>query len=337
MTISIKAVSINHIKILQSLNKYSKKQKIIAAYYIFLFFCIFLAIHLNSQDVGVFLDFSILSIQHYFFQVFLCALFISFGIIVRGIRWELIIRGYHNLDPYILVAGFCWCFLLLQMTPFRLGEAVRPIWFKLKGGSGSVVIFSIIFERILDTLLLITILFTCSFSLGSAFVSELIDQKLVMLIFLACLVCLFFLILITNRHGKISQIFIGKRGNKTPRFTLINIPRTLTLKEFSFSVVVSIISWCLTIFGYHILLSNILEVDIITVLIIVVTVNLSSIITISPAQIGIFELVVISILSLVGVSSQDAIKTSLLLHFSIVVGQVVTGLMARVFLFIKER
>ena len=56
--------------------------------------------------------------------------------VLRGIRWGILLGRHINVIWMKLIPVFGWCFILAALSPLRSGELIRAWWVKRQGGSG---------------------------------------------------------------------------------------------------------------------------------------------------------------------------------------------------------
>jgi hypothetical protein len=80
------------------------------------------------------------------------------SVILRGVRWHVLLSPGVALKREYMVAGFGWCFLVFQTIPFRAGEPYREMWIKLRGGSATQAATSAVLDRLIDAVTICLIL-----------------------------------------------------------------------------------------------------------------------------------------------------------------------------------
>ncbi len=81
-------------------------------------------------------------------------LFVNVGILLRGTRWHMQLRGIVKADRPTIMLTMAWCFLLLNVLPFRFGDLVRLGWVRKWGGSIVHAAGALISERVADAFVL---------------------------------------------------------------------------------------------------------------------------------------------------------------------------------------
>lgn len=214
-------------------------------------------------------------------------------------------QGHKNFTTNILFAGHGWSMLWLTLMPFRSGELFRPLWFKKKGGSLTLATTSVIFERIIDTTILIFFLF-----LSAPQTIKLISKQIGFLVPLLIIVTVILatIILLVLKKELCFQIM------KNVRFQFSNL-RLLT------GTLLSFLSWFIAASAIYVLLKNVFpELDWQTSIIFIALVNLSVIISVVPGNLGVYEAVGVMCLVKFGISTSEAIPFVIITHLLALLG-----------------
>ena len=117
---------------------------------------IFLYLTFSEVDFG-----NMLEVQdelNYFF-LFVSLLLVLTSLFIKSSRWAVILRPVTNVDQRTIFPISCIGIAAITIMPLRLGEVVRPYLItKVRPISFSMAIASIVFERFMDTLMLVLLL-----------------------------------------------------------------------------------------------------------------------------------------------------------------------------------
>lgn len=254
-------------------------------------------------------------------------------LLLKGILWKILIDGSKiNASSKTIIAGYGWCFLLLQTLPYRIGEIVRVIWVKAHGGSEGHALTSIIVERLIDIIIL---------SLVFGFGLLLIPQSIKMQILWipgAGLVCFSLLSLALVFSPHIKNIVGRLNITWEPLGSWIRqwIEGFSRLRDFRLIiqiVLLSLTAWSFLALGFQAYLVLFgFDLPFGSGFILLALLNFAAVITVSPANLGVFEAVGVAVLYLYGISPQEAIVAIVGLHFATVSSQIIYGLSSRLIL-----
>ena len=263
-------------------------------------------------------------------------IFIVFGLIaqvLRGYRWRLLINYDDRpmLIPYI-VHG--WCFLLGIVTPLKAGEAGKIYWSKRLENSYKKGLIALILERIYDLSILLIIGFT-----AATFITELgvgqLKTKILMLIavilVLAFVCALWFVI-----NNKKINIYLEKKLPKKIGDTYIDIRKLLGEYSKSRLLVVAVTTcaiWMLLGYGYSIILKQYYPALPSWIgIFVIISVNLTGMLGLTPVNAGVFEASAMGVLLLWGINATDSLPKVTGIHLLIFITFSIYGIICRIIL-----
>ncbi len=269
--------------------------------------------------------------------------FLSFSIvfvmILRGVRWWGLLKTGFSYNMAKLIIVFGWCFILSSFSPMRTGELFRIHWIRRLGGSGSLATGVLFAERLLDFLILMILLeiitvlsvnFTSSiatFSLSCLAVTTLVYAALSL-----------FSIPIKQRLNKRLMSNIASQDKE--RFSykikskiLLFFQGVATLGAWRNNlqaVVLTLIIWGALSCGFYFYLQSFFPgIEYTASLSVLILVNLSSLLGITPGNIGVYEMAGIIALKPFGISAGDAFVAVVGLHAIVTLVTLIYGLFCK--------
>jgi uncharacterized membrane protein YbhN (UPF0104 family) len=261
--------------------------------------------------------------------------FVIVSVLLRGLRWSVLVSTGNAIERWRLVAGFGWCFLVLQAIPFRGGEPYRILWIKLRGGSAAQAAAGAILDRLIDAVVMCSIL-------GIAVISQPEFSKLVGMRTAAILLCGGLIALAATIFAAPAVLRSLIRRLRSNRFTnilehaLAGLTATMPDSWYLSVILLTVASWGGMACAFSIYLSSTLGTGWPLALGVLAAVNLSGILTIAPGNVGIFEAVTVAILVAAHVAPDAALIAAIGLHVGIILGQSLTGIACEMVLFIYE-
>ena len=259
--------------------------------------------------------------------------------LVRGIRWNLQIRRRVSTTSSVLVAGFVWCFILSVLVPFRVGEGARLLWLRRYDVPFQFSLGVTIMERLVDL--------TTLLALGclAMFFLPIIPVPLAIAATLGTM-ALFFGILILTLRGKPPSTLGGRIAVRRPfahklkqwltqqRHLLSDGISTIRSKSTATAMItLSLMAWLILAFG------NVLYLRAFDPTLpwsagvaVMLATNLSSVVNISPGNLGVYHVAAIAVLAFVGMDGSEALVAATGMHAAILFGFLCAALLAKIFL-----
>jgi uncharacterized membrane protein YbhN (UPF0104 family) len=244
-------------------------------------------------------------------------------LLISGLRWALLMGEGAPAGRATMVAGYGWCFLLLQLMPFRTGEASRPIWVKLRGGSMALTASTIVLERLFDAVALSSMLFLtllihpCLTALGGVRFWLLMAGGLFMVI---------------AGYWILQRAAVGRHSARRDGWLhdLANAAKTAldSIRRPRDQLVVATLtlaSWVLQAAAISTFLMSSHGLPWPTGVILLALINFSGAVMVTPGAIGVFEAVAVLVLTAENVPWKSALVSATVLHASVLLGQVVVA------------
>ncbi|MDI6751647.1 MAG: lysylphosphatidylglycerol synthase transmembrane domain-containing protein [bacterium] len=233
---------------------------------------------------------------------------------IRVIRWQVILSPTKRMGIYRLGSSFLIGLTVNNILPARIGELVRAyVLGEKENVSKSLILATIILERILDTIAVFTFLALL------LFISPIPEniKKTGLFIFGACLLILIFLFLLkTHKRWTIKQVekislrFSKIIENFSEGLSVLSSKRKILLLSFY-----SILSWLIAGFSIHLFLLSIgIFLPLHIAFFVLVMTVIGVMIPAAPGYIGTFHYFCILALQIFGQDKEIAASFSILLY-----------------------
>ncbi|MGM0600507.1 MAG: lysylphosphatidylglycerol synthase transmembrane domain-containing protein [Candidatus Rifleibacteriota bacterium] len=280
----------------------------------------------------------ILSKIDYSFILLMCFTY-TLEHLARAYRWRAILPGKY-LKIKFAYFGIVLGYLFNNLLPARAGEFVRSFYLKKKKTAPASEIFgSVVFERFLDGLVIISLIV---FSLNYFPSTDLVKQAGVSAV-IFYLVILFVIILLQFKRNlvlKFTRKIFSTFPSKVAEFlhdseeSFINgLGLIARPKKFFRALLLSIVSWALSILTMYICLQMFnLDMGVVEAILLICILSIGSMIPTSPGMIGIYEYCcVLALHDILGRSEEVAVMFGLVSHtigyfYVLVVGFIILGL-----------
>ncbi len=239
------------------------------------------------------------------------------GFVMRGWRWVQLISIPRNYLFYL--AGYGLSQFWVVLLPARAGELARPLWFSKQGEDMKLIISSVVLERMFDAFFLLIILLAGS---NIYFMRGLpgLDQSLLVTMLV------------------ISAVLFG--------VSLLYIRKKLQLNDIGWLrpgrgiifACVSVLAWAIHAAGFYIILNSLgVAAGFGFVLVLLAAVNLASVFSIAPANMGPYEAVGTLLLFYAALASGQELMVMLVLHTASILGLLVFVLLSWACLVMRDR
>jgi uncharacterized protein (TIRG00374 family) len=241
---------------------------------------------------------------------------------VRAYRWKFLMRPLKNAGTASLFSSTMIGFMANNLLPARLGEFIRAYAVGKKEGVSKTASFAtIVVERVLDVLVLLTLF-------GILLLTMPLPRELkvggyfALVLNVVCLIALFALLIFPSRTlslvKAISKPLPGKLEHRVSRLVM-SFGQGLEVfkmgKEILYSLVLSYVVWFLAaLVVYFSLLSVELSLPATATILVLVILSLGVMIPSSPAYIGPIQYFSVLGLSVFGVQKTTGLAFSILYH-----------------------
>lgn len=250
----------------------------------------------------------------------------SLATFFRAIRFGYFLRTADRIPWPRIILDFPWLFLLGAITPFRLGEGYRAFWVrKLGGNPGSTLLYWAI-ERVYDLVILLIFLFLgIRASGGLEFLMEVAPDRRILLLLVASIaaVALVAIALRNRRYGQAAQ-------NQRIRL------KTVLAKLFLPSVhlvmlLLSLLIWTCMFAAFFLPLKVLFgeTPPYYAILLTLAAVNLASLLTVAPGNIGSYQAAMVLSLASYGYDEHLAFMASVVLNAANLATVVLLGFAGR--------
>jgi uncharacterized protein (TIRG00374 family) len=289
---------------------------------------LFLLLFFALRGVPSIDDWSFVSRKQFFGGIIalMCSLYTA--LLARGWRWNVILSPYLREDRVVSNAVYGLSFVTAAFTPMRAGEMVRVVWLKNKNISMALGVGAIFAERLQDLLMLIIMmLFSLRLLPGmSDWLNDLTGILVAVTIALYFGLILFplekFKKLIKADCRSSLQLFCSKTvANFIEGIAFLKFP-TLHIKV----ILLSVFIWFLHVTGFSLffyLLDNTLPFY--TGMLVLVFVNISGLLHLTPGNLGVYEMVGSVTLEMVGMNSSETVAIMCALHAMVLLLLLVYG------------
>jgi len=270
------------------------------------------------------------------FFLFLGILVYLILILIRSFKWFLLIRMIKNRIKYQqFVPLYLANSLMGNITPFKSGETITPFLFKkylkIPVGQGfSVVIFDRFFELLIFTIILIlSVFYVLNQQIQNILTSSVFRG---MLIAFFLLLAVFITIIISKRITlKIVRFFRVLRFVEKELDSFYNaLSLFRNKKAYQLIIPLTLISWFLDVLAYYLVFSSVFHFPFIDVVIAQIIATSATFVTFMPGGVGVAEVSVVYILSLMGHSVLLATSGVLLVRLFLTGTLLITGLVGSI-------
>ena len=291
---------------------------------------LFLLLFFALRGVPSIDDWSFVSRKQFFLGIIVLMSSLYTALLARGWRWNVILSPYLREDRVVSVAVYGLSFVTAAFTPMRAGEMVRVVWLKNKNISVALGIGAIFAERLQDLLMLIIMmLFSLRLLPGmSDWLNDLTG------ILVAVTIALYFVLIVfplekikklikADEDCRSSlQLFCSKTvASFIEGVAFLKLP-TLHIKV----ILLSVFIWALHVTGFSLffyLLDDTLPFY--TGMLVLVFVNISGLLHLTPGNLGVYEMVGSVTLEMVGMNSSETVAIMCALHATVLLLLVVYG------------
>jgi uncharacterized membrane protein YbhN (UPF0104 family) len=257
------------------------------------------------------------------------------GILLRGLRWIALLPPPARLGHARLLAGFGWSFLVLQALPFRTGEVYRPLWFRRRGGSATQAAATVVLERVLDLLALGLLLLAILLALPM--LQGLVGPTAAVVLMFGAAIAVAACAVLARRAGTLARRLGDGRLAQITAAAVSGFGATLAPRRAAVVILLTALIWLLGAAAFATFLHGTLDVSWLVGVGVLVLVNLSGVMSVTPGHMGVFEAVAVAALVAAGVAPEAALVTAVGLHVAVLAGVVVAGLLSRLALLLQER
>jgi uncharacterized protein (TIRG00374 family) len=271
--------------------------------------------------------------------LFLMVLVFGMAILLRAARWcgQVGKASGVGLGTHFLVLG--WSFLLLNIWPFRIGDLIRIAWVRKWGGSLSLAAGAMFEERFADVFVLIIL--TGVALMAAEGMPEWLDRALAPYLVLCLLTYLFFPVVGAPLASRIEAWASERNSNSLSGSWLSAVAgviaklargasahRSLSARAKLMTLTVGY--WAMICVGFYVVIAAIApDVSFMAAVAVVALVHLSSIISVVPSNIGVFEGGAVLALVTFGVSAEVALLVAIALHIGTITAALLIGVPAR--------
>lgn len=272
------------------------------------------------------------------------ALMICFSVvmILRSIRWGILLQYGSFRNSIRLIPVFGWCFLIMTLSPFRSGDISRVIWVRQQGGSGSSALGTLMAERVSDLIaLLIYLGIVVLLYPGFSPIISRLGVSWVVGVFILYLI-LSYLSLPLEKYfvNKVNGLELTNNGSNWRKklyekiylffqgFSCLSKIKT-NMQVFTLTLLI----WGILALGFYSYLKCFfVDLNYSSAVTVLVLVNIAGLIGLSPANIGLYEMAGIVALKGFGIDPSDALVPITGLHFSMLFLTIIYGLCCRTIL-----
>lgn len=261
-------------------------------------------------------------VEQHTISIFLSTLFMVASFSLRGYRWAVVMQGHRQFSSFYWGAAHGWSMLWLTFMPFRTGEVVRPVWLKRKGGSISIAITSILYERACDTLILVFFLILSSpYLIEFGNIAEYPTQFITGL--LVCAIC----------AALFSYYYRDKLALK-----LHSVREHFTVQRLIYGFLLSVASWLFAAASVFTIVQHTSpDLSFETCMTFIALVNLSMIVAVTPGNIGLYETIGLMTLTAFGISSETAFPAVLIAHITSLSATILYGCSSSIYMKFTDR
>ena len=262
--------------------------------------------------------------------IVLLSLLYLYGMIIRTVRWRLLIAQHKKITPTTVFSALVTGFMVNNVLPAKIGELVRAEYIAREGRlSRGFSLGTVFAERMLDTALVLTFLF------GSVIFSK----PLIALVrenvwFLVILVSVFGLILLILLSKAIQKHLISFLPSKYQKLTHELVERTaqsvsfLKRKNLFLKVgALTILIWLGVVVGFFLIfLAMGIRLPLYGYFTVVSIGSIGMVIPSTSANIGVYDAVVMSAIMLFMIDKDTALAVAAIAHAFDIVPSIVLGL-----------
>lgn len=260
-----------------------------------------------------------ISASAWFILLFLAA------IVLRVMRWYILAEGRIRASWWSMSGAYAWSFLLMTVTPLRMGELYRTYWSAKRNGSVGHATGVIVLERLTDLIVLLTALVVGCLLVPD--VRALVPSFL--LAFFASIVivggaCIIYFP--RSSSDVLGRLGHGNRLVEVISEMLVSFEVAKQSKPMLGLFVITVSIWTVLAVGYWAIFSSVFPTVHWTIPVLALTlVNLSSVLWISPGNIGMFEAMIVAVLVIGNFDQTQALALAVSLH-TVILGLIaVTG------------
>lgn len=281
-----------------------------------------------ARDWSVLLDPGVLR------QGVLIFLIVIMSLLLRGLRWAVMMDSRIPARRATVIAGYGWCFLLLQLLPFRSGELVRPLWVGRRGGNVPHALGVIIVERFIDLIIILGLL--AAAGLSAPGLRRFYRDDLVSILLIGSLLVLTALPFVLRRsrawiHRRKSSATSAQLAAFVDGFQVLMHPG-----KSAIVAVTSLAAWTSLAAAFAGFFGSLHGVPWYAGVAVFSLANLSTVIAVAPGNFGIFEATGAMVLGLYGVPVDQALVSVTGLHVALLAAQLGFGLASKLQLLISE-
>ena len=251
----------------------------------------------------------------------LSILLLVFSCYIRALRWKYILSYNKSINTHLLFGSVMVGYFGNNVLPFRLGEILRSysaaFYYNI---SFTSVLGSVVLERIMDLGFVIIMFFIIL-----PWFPIKVHSLIIVMIFLAIIIISFFLLLGLAKYfsffTKIKSYSIFKNDIFKKLINVFEIfsNSIISIKNSEYNsqiIFLSIILWGFYYFAtYFILLAFNIDLDFLSILVIIIVSSIAIGIPAMPGAIGTYEAgVKFAMVSLIGITSEKALAFALVSH-----------------------
>ena len=268
-------------------------------------------------------------------------LLVCLSVVLRGVRWWLLMQHDQNLPLRETILIYCWVFFLKSFTPMRSGELLRALWAKKHGGSAAYTVGTIVIERLLDILAIVILVGLVALAFGFSA----LDRNYLWFIPVAIIV----IVLSFALAGKLRYLTAGHRAVERPTSWMVSwgaakVLRLLDRLLGAFeqigrpqhllqSILITIVIWLLVGGAYYVILNSYFpSLSPSAAYLMILAVNVVAMVGAAPANIGSYEAAGVLTLMAMGAEAQLALAVVIATHALILLSSIICGVIARVLL-----
>jgi uncharacterized protein (TIRG00374 family) len=253
--------------------------------------------------------------------VALLVLFVLGDILLRALRWQVLLRPVARLPFPPVLASLLVGYLANNVLPARLGEIVRSHDLGRRTGvSRSTILGTIVIERVVDTLVVVSIAALAILVLsvrGIVASAVLVGFALTALLVVAIAVGM-----AAHRLPGADRVRAWLDRWPSVHRALVRLRAGLavagSLRTMAIAVVLSIASWSLTVLAFAAGAQAVgVEPTMGQAALLAAGTNLATAIPAGPGYVGTFELAVVTIAASVGIPSDKALAFGILVHVTV--------------------
>jgi len=229
------------------------------------------------------------------FGVFLICICVM---LLRGIRWTVLMRfpSMASLSEYVAIYG--WSFAHSIVTPFRIGDMTRLLWMKERGFSGSKGAGVLVAERFLDFAVLLFLLLMASSVLPSSSALFSLSALPVLIVFL------FGYAVFSFYSGRLASLLKRQGGDTSADHTgwawrlhglsgrfLSGLQCLSHSRTHLLGLLMTLMIWLLMAAAFHLFLKSFFaDLPIMAAALVLTLVNFAAFLNLTPCNIGPYEL-----------------------------------------------